>query len=425
MRFVWRILKIFSKFASRIIATYPENALIISIMRIRNLIHVSSRIAKYALMLTLCLGITMHALRSYALYDINLDMQMQAARVAVVLPFKSQQIEGIRSLEFYRGMLLAAEDAKKSGHTIQIAAFNEENPDVDITPTIEKAVAQSDIMVGFYYRNHAIVAGNYCENAGKLAAFPMSSFIPVDLKNNRSSLFTATTTKQFVEKYAKIATSTFGKCNIIYAHSQEALKSSETEEFVFEMKNLGCKVHYISIDAAASQIKKKLATNRQNVVVTNSNDKNELNGLLLRVMSLCQTTSDCKIAVLGNSQWAAFCVSPNVFANNDVYVPILSNPNVNLPAAQVLRTRYREAFHCDALERTPSDLLDGYDFGMLLFDGLSKYGTSFMLYPSTSPYVVNAYSFCNPNNGCWTNENVRLLHYTTDGLQYLLEFKNK
>lgn len=367
----------------------------------------------------------MHASFMHAQVQAFYSAQAQPVRVSVILPFKTQQSEGARSLEFYRGLLLAAEDAKKMGLAIQISAFNEDKPEVDITPTITRAATQSDVFVGFYYRNHVIEAAKYTEANGKIAAFPMSTYIPVDLKNNRSCIFTATTTRQFVEKYAKIAMSTFGKCNIVYAHSTSAQNNSEMEDFAREMKSCGCKVHDISIDATSQAIKKQLATNRQNVVITNSNDINEISAFLANVKNVSVANPECRLSILGSSQWASYFNKSEIFANNDTYLPILANPNTNLPAAQALRIRYQDAFHCAPLNRAPSDLIDGYDFGMTLFEGMSKYGTTFMLYPSTNPHIANAYSFSNPNNGCWTNENVRLLHYALDGQQYLLEFKNK
>lgn len=311
------------------------------------------------------------------------------------------------------------------GYTIQISAFNESLPDEDITPTIEKAAEQSDVMLGFFYRNHVVAAGSYCEAKGKLAAFPLSSYIPIDLKNNRSCIFTATTAKQFVEKYAKIATSTFGKCNIVFAHTASGKAIPEVSDFAREMKSQGSKLHEISADAAPQNIKKQLTTNRQNVIITDSNDPDELKELLTNVKRVSIVHPEYPMTVLGNSQWANFCATPQVFVENDVYVPVLANPNTMTPAAESLRARYQEAFHCAPLDRTPSDLLEGYDFGMTLFEGISKHGTSFMQYPSEVPHIVNAYSFSNPDNGCWTNDNVRLMHFTPDGLQYLLEFKNK
>lgn len=355
----------------------------------------------------------------------NTSAQTHAVRISVVLPFRAQSSDGARSLELYRGFLLAAEDAKKMGYTIQISAFNEDHPDAEITPTLEKAAEQSDILVGFFYRNHAIAAGAYCEGAGKIAAFPISNFIPIDLMPNRSCLFTSTTAKQFGERYAKITASTFGKCNIVYAHSPAVTNLSEVDDFVSEMKKRGSKVHDITTGALPESIKKQLTTNRKNIIVTNSNDAIEIRDFLVNVKAVSNAHADISVTVLGSSQWANFYSTPDVFVHNDVFVPILTNPNTAQPAAETLRSRYREAFHCPPLERSPSDLLDGYDFGMLLFEGIAKYGSSFMLYPSECAHIVNAYSFSNPGNGCWTNENVRLLHFTPDGLQYLLEFKNK
>lgn len=394
-------------------------------MRLKNFIDIFRIEPCSTLLPGIFLAIVACAISSYAQAQNILNAQTHPVRISVVLPFKTQHSEGSRSLEYYRGLLLAAEDAKKAGYTVQISAFNEDLPDADITPTLEKAAAQSEVILGFFYRNHAIAAGIYCENAGKIAAFPMSNYIPIDLKNNRSCLFTSTTAKQFVEKYAKIVTSVFGKCNIVYAHSASVTNVSEMDDFILEMKARGAKVHVVTIDAAPLTIKKQLMTGRQNVIVTNSNDTAEVRELLANVKAVCSVHPNIHVSVLGSSQWAIFSNMTDVYVHNDVYVPILANPNTAQPAAEALRARYRKAFHCSPMDHLPSDLLEGYDFGMLLYEGIAKYGSSFMLYPSECAHIVNEYSFSNPGNGCWTNGNVRLLHFAPDGLQYLLEFKNK
>lgn len=346
-------------------------------------------------------------------------------RLAVILPFKTQLSEGRRSLEFYRGLLLAAEDMKRTGCNIQIAAINEPLPDADLTPVLENAASKADVMLGFFYRNHIIAAGNYCETTGKIAAFPLCNFIPVDLKHNRACVFNATTATQFVEKYARLTVGTLGKGNVVYVKSASPANSGEIADFVRNMKQLGCKTKVVEPGYSIASLEKQLTSKRTNLIVVDTDDTAQLQDLLAAIKAIKAVQPQYAITVLGSSLWMKYCNTPNIFAGIDTYIPVLDNPNMQNAAADALKARYAQQFHTPAANRQPSDLIQGYDFGTMLIDGLAKYGTSFMLFPSTSGHVTNAYSFTNPDDGCWMNDNIRLLHFTPDGLQYLHEFMSK
>lgn len=346
-------------------------------------------------------------------------------RIAVVLPMKSQLSEGRRSLEFYRGLLLATEDKKAAGCNIQIAAYNEPHPDDDMTPMLENAAAKSDVMVGFFYRNHVIAAGQYCEATGKIAAFPLSTFIPIDLKNNRACLFNATTVQQFAIRYAKLIVSTLGKSNVIYAHSSTPVNSAEVTDYVAELKKLGCKTKNLDADFSISALEKQLSSKHPNLIVTDTDNIEQLHSLFASIKAIKAVKPNYNITVVGSSLWMNLYSTPQIFSGIDTYIPVLANPNAQNAAADALKARYASNFHTEASDHQPSDLIQGYDFGTMLIDGLSKYGTSFMLFPSTTGHIAHAYSFSNPDDGCWMNNNIRLLHFTPDGHQYLHEFMSK
>lgn len=333
--------------------------------------------------------------------------------------------EGKRSLEFYRGMLLAAEDAKSMGLSLQIAAFDEGLPETDIIPTLEKASSQSDVLVGFMYRNHTVAAGRYCEEMGKLAAYPMNDFIPGALRGNRSCLFAATTAQQFAKGQTRIATHHFDRCNIIYASRSSVKETTETDRFIEEMRQAGCKVLNISIEAAPQHIRKQLSSKRQNIVVTNTPEAAELKELLTNIKAVSIVHPEYKIAFWGSSRWSSYIAEPGFWVKNDAYVPVFCNPHTDASAVTKLRERYCKAFRTTPSDSKPSALVDGYDFGMMLYDGLAEHGTSFMLHSSSAPTISHKYHFDNEDNGCWTNMSVHMQHIAPDGQQNILELKNK
>ena len=66
------------------------------------------------------------------------DVRKREVRVGIMLPLHNVDGDGNRMVEFYRGLLLAVDDLKKEGISVDIHAWNV-NIDADIRQTLTKS----------------------------------------------------------------------------------------------------------------------------------------------------------------------------------------------------------------------------------------------------------------------------------------------
>ena len=76
------------------------------------------------------------------------DVRKREVRVGILLPLHDVDGDGRRMVEFYRGILLAVDDLKKEGISVDIHAWNV-NIDADIRQTLLKDGADKcDLIFG-------------------------------------------------------------------------------------------------------------------------------------------------------------------------------------------------------------------------------------------------------------------------------------
>lgn len=344
------------------------------------------------------------------------------ARIAVVLPFKAKQSEGRRSLEFYRGVLLAADAMRGAGYNIQIEAYDEGTPDDSINATIEKAASSADMLLGFYYRNHMMAAANYCDQQNVNVAFPLASYIPQALRTSKSSVFPQADTGRFVDSYCNLISKCFGKSNVIVLHAANAQSAAEIIDIANNLRRQGTKFKSIEAkEVNGKSFTDLLSTKKCNLLFVDTNDTTELARIFSQINEVASTTR-LKFAVMGTSQWTA--LPTEIFAGLavDLFYPTLQYVNPAAASISGIVSNYEEWFHCQPSDKQPSALLEGYDWGTFVIGGLATHGRSFIGSPTVAPLASNRFEFERiAENGCWANAGLRLVHRHPNGSIDLIE----
>lgn len=354
------------------------------------------------------------------------------ARIAVVLPFSRSTAEGAKSLEFYRGMLLAADDLKAAGYDATITAMDEPQADKDITGIVEKLCGTNDVVAGFAYRNHMIGAGKTARVANALAAFPMATYIPHDLSSNPACVFTLTSDEQFIELYAHLLFSCFGKCNIVYVKSNHQLYTADVIDLLTQMKRKGCKSKTIEIRDAAVNIDAALSSKKTNVVITDTNNEESIAKLCGIVAAAKSRQPSVRMALCGEPSWME--ITPNLQETArgiDVYIPTTWCQNDYALAIDALRQKYTQCFHTAPSLQQPSAMLQGYDFARMTIAGLARYGKDYLQHRPVTEQLLTTCRFFAQQDGrtggkyssCWTNIGLRLVHLKTDGRKEVIDLK--
>lgn len=358
-------------------------------------------------------------------YSTSTTDNARVVRVSLVLPFKSALSEGNHSLEFYRGFLLAADEMKGLGYHIQIAAFDEGMPNQDLSETFNKAAMHSDLMIGFYYRNHILSAGKYCATSSKMVAFPFASYIPIDLRNNGSCIFPITTEERYSQLYARLISNFYGKCNIIYLRSSLPQATSEVSELNSLLKKSGSKVKTLEANFSVASFIELLSPKRTTLVITDTNDENTLRRLFSKIGPAIRSASDCRVVWLATSSWSSMFerLTDSTFGI-ETCIPLIEYQNNTSSSVANLNQRYLSTFHRSPSTAVPSPFLLGYDYGMMLIENMARHGNAFVLHNSDAPRCITKFAFARHDNGCWTNDALRLLVCHADGKRDMVELNN-
>lgn len=354
------------------------------------------------------------------------------ARIAVVLPFSSPSAEGPKSLEFYRGMLLAADDMKAQGYDATITAIEEPTPETNINDRLQKLCEKNDVITGFAYRNHMLAAGETARQQECIAAFPMATYIPFDLQSNPACIFTLTSDEKFLDIYAHLLFSCFGKCNIVYVKSAIPQNTGDVLDLLALLRRKGCKSKTIEQREAAERFDGALNTKKPNVVITDTNDANTIQHICRIVADAKRRMPSANVMIAGTQEWMAHLpLLTDVATMTDIYIPTTWYQNNSSLAVDALHQKYAQCFHCVPSSQQPSAMLQGYDFARMTIAGLAHYGKDFVRHkPSAQQLltVCNFFADCDETSAkratsCWTNIGIRLLHVKTDGGKELIDLQ--
>ena len=102
------------------------------------------------------------------------DVRKRAIRVGVMLPLHDVDGDGRRMVEYYRGLLMAADDLKNEGISIDFRAWNV-NIDADIKQTLlQEGANQCDIIFGPLYTKQVAALGEFAKAYNIKVVIPFS-----------------------------------------------------------------------------------------------------------------------------------------------------------------------------------------------------------------------------------------------------------
>lgn len=342
-------------------------------------------------------------------------------RISVILPFKANLSEGQKSLEFYRGFLLAIEEYKAANYNISISAFDEGTPDSDISDILTKATDKSDIIIGPFYRNHMLKAGHALSNSEKCVVFPWVTFLPNDLRNATSCYINTITASQKANEIQRIITASYNKPNIIYIKSSHS-NANETNILLADaLKKHGAKVSVLNDAFGISQFNDKLNKRRKNFIITDIVDIDTLKILFSKIINYQSLLDKQDLCVIANTEWTDHWASIHESIKNlEVFLPILDYNNPELPAYVDLKEKYQNWFNCPTSNISPSPMITGYQIARYFINRLQS-ENSITTTNNRFSLPCDMAFFTEKGNTCWTRKGIKLIHYSTNGSCEILE----
>lgn len=305
---------------------------------------------------------------------------LDTVRLAVVLPLLSEGGEGKRVLEFYRGVLLAADALREDGRPVRITAYNEP-PAGQGMYAIKTWLARErpHIVLGPLYPAHIAALGEWA--AGRRDSWlvvPFSSKVPEVERSPRMVLLNAPQ-QQADEQSVRLLLGTFAPdaAQVVFVHTAEPDKAAQTVALRGQLLSKGYKIADIHINTSPQSALETLAAGKLNVMVPDASTAEVAEAVAEKLKAIRMLNPALRCALVGYEEWQQRGVLTSEQRREaNVYIPV---SHVYLPEQRetaALRQAYRRWWNADFMPVRPRMALLGYDAARALLAAMREYGDS-------------------------------------------------
>ncbi len=343
-------------------------------------------------------------------------------RVAVILPFKGDGVENVRSVEFYRGLLMGIERLKDEGLNVCLNAYAEPAPDAAAAQLMLKVMeTKPDVVIGGVYPCHFSDISSVSSATTKVV-IPFSS--KVRQVESRPELYLLNTPAAMeVPLECDLFLASFKKDSRVII-----LQSGGTERSAFNTilsdRLTAAKYSVIRLSASTSAETLKLnlgsKTKGRVVVVSDATTENAAKVAMTRVRELRALLPGVEISLVAPCEWlplAAGSLKKEIHeADTYILAPAYFYPHTT--AARAFTDAYQKWFGGGLLDREPRMAPLGYDLALSFLGGMRQHGRSF----ATQHSAANAAKVLQSNigfvkaapNGGYVNRSMWLVHFKPD-----------
>lgn len=305
----------------------------------------------------------------------------QAVKVGVMLPLHNDDGDGRRMVEYYRGMLLACDELRADGISVDIHAWNVP-ADADIRQTLlEDGASECDIIFGPLYSSQVKRLSDFCKT------YDIKLVIPFSITGNdvavNPNIFQVYRTPESINADAIAAfLERFPDAHPVFIDCNDT--TSKKGMFTFGLrKQLEARKQDYSITNLQSKednFAKAFSTEKINIVVLNTGRSPELNVALAKIDGLRATNPDIEVSLFGYTEWLIYTKSYlDYFHKYDTYIPTTFYYNAISKSTIQVEEAYRSWFKSEMMQMyQPRFPLTGYDHAMYFIGGMSRHGKDFV-----------------------------------------------
>ena len=336
--------------------------------------------------------------------------------IAFLLPMKATGIEGERSVEFYRGFLMAADKVRGNGRDINIYTYNEDADQSTVATILNKLRAQKpDVIIGPVYPTHFTEVANFAKEQQIRMIVPFSSKAwQVHTTPQLCLLNTPTKYQQIFT--ADLFLKSFKIRHAVFMHINNANEQSFTQQLKARLNATGVTTTIYNLDAPLTQLKSACAKNKQTVIVPDSSDPAVLQQILYKIKLFKAQYPKYKVSLFGYPTWLEheealredLCAVDTYIYTNTFYNPYSRG-------IAEFNAQYKAWFNADPLDVTPRMGLLGHDLACHLLQGLFTYGKNFTTQRAgTGMLQSNMHFAATEAGGGLVNNSVSFIHYKSD-----------
>ena len=341
-------------------------------------------------------------------------------RIGVMLPLHREDGDGLRMVEYYRGILLALEQMKQEGINTDVHAWNVPK-DADIRTTlVDKNASTLDIIFGPLYSNQVKPLGDFCQRYGIKMVIPFSieakevatnpNIFQVYQDYNRLA---KKATACFFERFQKTHHPIFINCN-----DESSQVGSFTSGLRKQLELANIRYNVTSINTPQINFVKQFSPSQPNVIVINSEKSPYLNKVFTKLDSLKRTNPGIAISIYGYNEWFMYQdYNLSNYFKYGVYIPSTYYYNKVAKKTEALEKLYIKKYG-EPMKNTyiPRFAIVGYDQAQFFVRGIKNKGKNFKGTSAEVGYapLQTRYNFERIGEGGYINNHFQLVHFKAD-----------
>ncbi len=342
---------------------------------------------------------------------------LSAVNVAVVLPLTSGGVEVERSVEFYRGFLMAVGNLKRDGKNINVYAFNEPKSSGDMGGLISQLnLKDIDLVVGpLYPQNMAAMSAFTSQKQKTKWIQPFSSKVP-QITTNPNLFLVNAPEKYLNESVARLFSQVFKDVKVVFLHSENGNEKNFSIDLIKALKTKQYDCTELAPGYTSGQMKAAMGQNRMTVFVPDASTKECARQVLEKIKWMKSLSPQGQFAVLGFLDWMEYAeeLQEDMFAAN-TYVFANYFYNKYDKATIDFEKEYTRWFKTTPLSVYPRMGLLGHDVGIYAVGGLLKYGDDFFSRKAEGGLLQNELHFIRPVVGMGlVNDCMQFIHFRPD-----------
>ena len=345
----------------------------------------------------------------------KVDVRQREIRVGIMLPLHNENGDGRRMVEYYRGILLAIEDLKSEGISVDLHAWNvPETADIGMT-LLEKGASDCDIIFGPLYTKQMDRLSQFAKAYGIKLVVPFS--INGDHVTDNASIIQVYQRPADLDNMAiNCFVDRFRTNNIIIVdcNDEKSTKATFMNSLRSKMEESKVRYNVTNLTSSDESFSKAFSATKPNVVILNTGRSPQLNEVFRRLNALTAANPKLEVSMFGYIDWLLYEKAYlELFYKYDTYIPTYYYYNSASTRTKQLEMRYAAAFGETMMTYgNPRFAITGYDQARFFLRGLHRDGKTFTGESSDRDALQTQFRFVRDSeNGGMRNRQFLFMHY--------------
>jgi len=338
--------------------------------------------------------------------------------VGVLLPLKEGGDRGNKMIEFYQGLLMAADSVKGKGVVIDLHAIHSGNTLADINYVLAKPELQNmDVIFGPLDAVQAGPLSDFAQQNKIRLVMPFATTNNQGL-NNPYVYHASVAANSARQTAADFALSRFKNANYIILKTGAA--DSRGNGFVEEMRSQisarGGSLRTLVMGSDDTAYAEVMMTTRQNIIIPDASSLTATTSLCKKLTAYVKSHPEYHISLLGYPEWPTYVSKLlNDFYALDTYAYCTFYRNPTEGRVTTFENNFKRHFKKNMALTYPRYGMMGFDLGYYFMTGLAKLGDYFdekQDYMRMTPFQNGLRFLQNGEGTAHVNQMVSLVHYT-------------